>query len=197
MIIIGVYGGSGSGKTTVTKLLHNKIENSFVLDLDKFMHYYTNIHKNELINKLGLEKIDFELEYLLNYCTKSINSINIWVQTIEKDIKKEILNSIENIRNTENTVNAIIIDWVFLPLLNDLFLKIDYTICVKCDFDKRYIRLKKRLEQNGKLNNWKEQDLLNRLTYTALDEYGYSSTYTLTNNSSLEQLQNSIENLTF
>lgn len=191
MVLIGVYGGSGTGKSTATEMINKKLKNSFKINVDQFMHYYTDIRKDEIIDKLGLNKKDLELEYVLNYCGKSLDSVKKWIKVIEKDIEKEVL---EVIKIQEGKVDAIIIDWAFLPLI-PLFEQCDFTISINCDLNEKYNRLKKRLENSNKISKWDEENLLYRLKNSALDEFGYTATYKISNNGTLEDLEKNIDSI--
>lgn len=187
MILIGVTGGSGSGKSTVTNFLKEKIPDCITINLDEYMRIYCNEHKEEIISKLDL---NIGKEHWSTYLVNNYEDIKKWVNIIEKDVEKDIR---KIILENEKSFKVIILDWAFLSLL-PIYDECDFSILVKCDLNTKLDRLKKRLEKNDKLEKWSHV-LLDRLKNTALDEFGHSATYVVSNDGTLEDLENNIDNI--
>lgn len=187
MILIGITGGSGTGKSTATKLLKQKISNCKIINLDEYMRRYCNEHREDIISKLDL---NIGNDHWSTHLVKKYEDIKKWVSIIEKDIETCVRNIIlEN----NNLVQTIILDWAFLSLL-PIYNECDFTILVKCDLDTKLNRLTKRLEENSKLDKWNHA-LIERLRNTALDEFGHTATHIISNNGTLNDLENNIHNI--
>lgn len=188
MKIIGVYGGSGSGKSTTTKLLHEKIDNSAIIDMDTFMHKNYNKHKEEILRALNVSEEPgvWWYNYLsVNFETKKV-AIEIIKEDMEIDFKRAIM---------ENSMyDTCIADWAFLPLLG-IMSNCDFTIAVSTEYDTKYRRLYERLIQEGKTDHWPRSAFVNRLRNSTLDEFGYKPNYCLHNNGSLQDLSNGIDEI--
>ena len=187
MILIGITGGSGTGKSTATKMLKQKISNCKIINLDEYMRRYCNEHREDIISKLDL---NIGNDHWSTHLVKKYEDIKKWVSIIEKDIETCVRNIIlEN----NNSVQTIILDWAFLSLL-PIYNECDFTILVKCDLDTKLNRLTKRLEENSKLDKWNHA-LIERLRNTALDEFGHTATHIISNNGTLNDLENNIHNI--
>ena len=186
MMLIGITGGSGTGKSTVTNLLKERISDCVTINLDDYMRKYWEEYKEKIISKLNLK---IETEFWHAYLIKDIDTVKKWASIIEKDIEKSIRNEILENRNAK----VIILDWAFLPLF-PIYNECNFSIFVKCDLDTKLNRLTKRLEKKGTLGRWNVKSLLDRLNKTALDEWGYSATYTINNGGTLEDLEQNINN---
>ena len=185
MMIIGVTGGSGTGKSTVTSLLKEKLCDCVTINFDEYMRKYCNEHREEIISKLNLE---IGGEHWSTHLVNNYEDIEKWVGIIENDIEKSVRNIISE---NKNVANVIILDWAFLPLL-PIYNECDFSIMVNCDLDIKLNRLIKRLEKNSKLDKWNEV-LLERLKNTALDEFGHFATYIVSNNGTLDDLEHGID----
>lgn len=185
MVLIGITGGSGTGKSTVTNLLKEKISDCITINLDEFMRKHCNDRREEIISKLNLH---IGNDHWSTHLVNSYEDIRNWVSIVESDIEKSVRNIIlEN----KDSVKVIILDWAFLALL-PIYNECDFSILVKCDLDTKLDRLTKRLEKNSKLDKW-NHSLLERLNNTALDEFGHSATYLISNNGTLDDLKNNVE----
>ena len=187
MMLIGVTGGSGSGKSTVTNMLKEKISNCMTINLDEYMRKYCNEHRKEIISRLNL---NFEDNHWSTGLVNNYEDIKNWVSIIENDIEKSIRNIILENQDSEK---IIILDWAFLSLL-PIYNECDFSILVKCDLHTKLDRLTERLEKNNKLEKW-NYVLLDRLKNTALDEYGHSATYIISNNGTLNELDKNINGI--
>lgn len=184
MKLIGVFGGSGSGKSTVTRLLNENLYNSLVINIDTYMRQYMIENKEKLISKMNYKIKD---KYWTTYFFQDYKEITQWVNMIEPHMQT-VLEKI--ISENENYVDFIILDWMFLPII-PLWNKCDFSICVKCDENIKLNRLIKRLEKENRLEKWKDS-LLNRMHSTSLDEFGHMANYTIFNNGTPEDLQYSV-----
>lgn len=185
MKIIGVFGGSGCGKTTATKMLERKIDNSVVFALDAFMHKHWDEHKKEILDTLNVEESGDVWWY--NYIMENIenvkNAVNIIRPEIERDLEKFIMEKHE--------YDTIIIDWVFLPLIS-AFDTCDFTISISCDLETKIKRLSNRLDANNKLAKWPKDSLLSRIKNSSLNELGYKAKYNIQNTETLNDLSNNL-----
>ncbi len=185
MKIIGVFGGSGCGKTTATKMLERKIDNSVVFALDAFMHKHWDEHKKEILDTLNVEESGDVWWY--NYIMQNIenvkNAVNIIRPEIERDLEKFIMEKHE--------YDTIIIDWVFLPLIS-AFDTCDFTISISCDLETKIKRLSNRLDANNKLAKWPKDSLLSRIKNSSLNELGYKAKYNIQNTETLNDLSNNL-----
>lgn len=186
-MLIGVTGGSGSGKSTVTNFLKEKIPNCIAINLDEFMRKHCNEHREEIISKLDL---NIGNDHWSTHLVNNYEDIKKWVGIIEKDIEKSIRKII--LENKENDKN-IILDWAFLSLL-PIYDECGFSVLVKCDLNTKLERLTERLEKHSKLDKWNHV-LTQRLKNTALDEFGHSATYIISNNGTLEELEQNIDGI--
>lgn len=196
MKIIGVTGGCGAGKSTVSKRLEEILPNSLLIKADVFMLEESDKLENDILKSIGREKD--ENVYSFNYYHESLENIKTWVSVIEKDVIEQI----ENIIKTEkDKKDYIIIDWVFLPLCK-IFKECDYTVCIKAESGKRLERLINRLkdrtiykEFNGSYWSYKPEILEKRVKYTALNDFGYKSNYEISNEGNLDVLYGKVDKI--
>lgn len=180
--IIGIFGGSGSGKTTATKILNEKIKNSTVLFLDPFMHQHWEEHKKEILDALNVKE-DKNI-WWRNYITKSAETIKQSIDFINLEIEQDIKNFISE--NQKHDI--IIIDWAFIPYIS-LFNDCDFTICIDADPETKINRLSSRLEDNNRLQKWPKEALLGRINNTTLNKFGYNAKYNIENDGTIEDLR--------
>lgn len=173
MKLIGVYGGSGAGKSTTSKLLNQLIDNSVIIPLDPFMHQYIGEHTDTLCQKLGINE---RPKHFLTYMAQKTGSNKFWVDEIKEDIEKDTWDIIDCYPDED----YIILDWAFLAYSN-LFNECDYTILVKGEEELKYRRLRARLEKDGQSNRWGEQELRVRIQNSEIDCQGPTPDYTLFN----------------
>ena len=188
MKIIGIYGGSGTGKTTATKMLHKKIDNSLIISLDPYMKKYWEKYKKEILNTLNVkENVD---KMWHKYIVSSIDNVKKTMNIIESDMEKDIKISIME----HQECDVIIIDWAFLPLIPS-FSNCDFCISINSDLEIRVKRLCARLEANSRLQNWTKDALLDRLNKSDLQKLGYTSKYSIQNNGTLEELSHNLNEI--
>ena len=195
MKIIGVFGGSGTGKSTVSKMINNKIQNSVILNVDKYMHKEWNNKREEILDALKIEGTDRN-KYICNHIAQSVETNKIAVKIIEEKVYSEVMEEIDDLKDK---YEYIIIDWYAIPITK-LYDVCDYTICVYADYEKRLERLTKRLKDTnvygyGDRSFWSyEQDAIEkRVKITAYNEYGYTADFMIENNLGLKEIEEQVD----
>lgn len=194
MKIIGISGGSGAGKSTVSEKLAETLPNSIRINGDFFMHQESKRLEKQIFKKLGIQKEKEVFSY--NYYFESFDNVKVWVETI----KESVITKAQNLIDKEyKDKDYIIFDWVFLPM-SDYFKECDYTICIKTDYEKRLVRLTKRLQDKTIYNDgdrsfwaYKPGIIENRLKYTELNKLIYEPECELENNGNLEILEKKVK----
>ena len=186
MKIIGISGASGTGKSTVSKLLLKYLPNSLLINGDLYMMEQLQIQDEKIFKKLKIKKE--KGVFSSNYIFQSFENQNTTIKVIENAVIKSIK---EQIKKEGKNKDYIIIDWLFLPLC-----------CVTAEYDIRLERLTKRLKNETihkigtKLfERYKDGIIENRVKFTALNEYGYNSTFEIENNDNETILENKVKNL--
>lgn len=195
MKIIGVSGGSGAGKSTVSRGLAKVLPNSLFIDVDPFFREVTDELEEKIFKRINVKKEDNVLNY--NYFFESLEAMNVWIDVIKDKVSQKIEEAVE--MESKNK-DYIIVDWCYLPMC-DYFEKCDYTLCVKADEKLRYTRLSNRMkaidgysiEKGPSFWEYKQSSFENRVKFSAINDYGYKSQYEIVNGGTLEDLQNSIE----
>lgn len=149
-MMIGICGKQGSGKSTLTKLLLDKYNNSIYIDIDKIGHsIYTNeivkknIRKhfgndiiiNNEVNRKLLGKIVFNNEEQMNILT---NITWPYMEELIDDIIKQ------------NPNKLIILDWLLLPKTK-YFRSCDIKILLDIPYE---IRKKRVIERDNITNEY-------------------------------------------
>ncbi len=193
-MIIGVFGGSGCGKSTISRILADRLPNSLLINGDIFMHAISKQLEKEILKKINVVKEEKVFSY--NYYLDSFYNVKMWVKTIEDkvitDIQKEIHMKGKN-------KDYIIIDWVFLPMC-EWSKECDKLICVTANYGLKYDRLSNRLKDKSLYNEgdrsfWSYKDgvIEKRLEYTSLNEWGYKYDYEICNDGELDELYKNIQ----
>ena len=195
-MIIGISGGRGAGKSTISQLLVNYLPNSKLIIGDSYMHTYSKILEKDIFKKLGIEKNPNIFSY--NYYFDNEKNRNIWINTIEKDVINEIENEI-TVNEDISTNHYIIIDWCFLPLC-DFFKRCDFNICIDTRFDIREKRLMNRLlnksdKTDTSVDLYTPEGLRKSIMYTDLSKDGFKFDYYINNNSTIEVLNDNVKEL--
>lgn len=114
-MIICICGKSGSGKSTIAKLISKKISNSIHVDIDKIGHQSHNNKnvKNELINTFG-EVILTDNNIDRKKLGKIVFSNKIEMKKLENITWNYMEQEIDKIINS-NKDKVIILDWLLLP----------------------------------------------------------------------------------
>ena len=160
-IIIGITGGSASGKTYITNLLVSKLNYKVLsISLDNFYKPYTK----EQLELIKNNTFNFDNPLLINY-NKLINIINNIKQG--KDIKIPIYcyktTSIINYKFIKNIeFKVIIIEGLFLFNNKELFNLLDIKLFIDTTSE---IRFKRRLERDNNIRNRDNMNLQHHLDY--------------------------------
>lgn len=195
-MIIAVSGGSGVGKSTLSRKLAEVLPNSLLINGDIFMHGRSKEFEEEILKNIWRKKDSNIFSY--NYYLESFENTKIWVKTIEKFVISDIE---ETIKQESKDKEYVIVDWVFLPLC-EWFENCDTSICVTSNYDTRLVRLTKRLQDKSIYNegdrsfwSYKPGIIEKRLDYTTLNERGYVSKYYISNDGDIKTLDENIEKL--
>lgn len=197
MKIIGVFGGSGTGKSTTSKMISTKIKNSIIINVDKYMHEEFDNQRELILDVLKIQGTDRN-KYICNHTVQSLEVNKIAIGIMEEKVYSKVLNEINLI---EDKYDYIIMDWYAIPLTR-LYNICDYTVCVYADYDKRLNRLTNRLKDvniygHGDRSYWSyEQDAIEkRVKITALDDYGYKADFLIENNSNIVDMEAKVDNI--
>lgn len=190
-MIIGLTGGSGSGKSTVAEIL--KQHNMLIIDCDKIAHEIIlkgNDAYIELINIFGENILDsskqIDRKKLGNIVFKDKGKLNLLNECTHKHIVNKVKEIIkENLNNKD--INAIVID---APLLIEANLHtiVDEVWAVYADTDIRIQRLIKR--DNITLEQAKER-LQSQMSWVEMVTYVDTIIY----NNNLDDMKKQIESI--
>ena len=160
MLIIGIAGGTGSGKTTVVRniLKHLNTENVLVVSQDNYYkdHNDLSFDEREKINFDHPRSIDFELltEHVRNLKDREI---------VEQPVYSFITHSRTDETMITHPKNVIIVEGILVltdPSLRELF---DLKIFVHADSDERLIR---RIQRDISERGRDLEEVLNRYRTT-------------------------------
>lgn len=193
MKIIGIYGGSGAGKSTVTKELAQVLPNCMYISPGRYVREATECLQNTMFSRMGVSSVDPSISKS-NYIFSSCESMNTWIDVIKSQV---IANIEKNIEENGAGKEYVIVDWCFLPMC-DFYKKCDYTLCVKTDYNIRYDRLSNRMKnvdnfsilRGSPFSDYSKESFENRLKFSALEDYGYKAQYEFVNNGTIESLNN-------
>ena len=199
MKIIGVSGGSGSGKSTVAKRLASILPDAELIGVDKFMRKVTVEKESEILKVMGIKYTEGEYShnyYVNEYYFRSFDDVKIWFNTIKEPVNNMIEEAIKRCTDKE----YVVVDWLYLSVC-DFYSKCNYTLFVKTDKDITENRLRERLKNKSmyKKNNdgsysvYKTWAIENRVKYTSLDKFGYKSQYQITNNGDFSSLYKKVD----
>lgn len=160
MLIIGIAGGTGSGKTTVVRniLKHLNTENVLVVSQDNYYkdHNELSLEERQKINFDHPRSIDFEL--LTEHVMKLKNG-----EIIEQPVYSFITHSRTDETLVTHPKNVIIVEGILVltnPELRELF---DVKIFVHADSDERLIR---RIQRDITERGRDLEEVLNRYRTT-------------------------------
>ncbi|KAA1246441.1 uridine kinase [Aquimarina sp. RZ0] len=148
MLIIGIAGGTGCGKTTVVNQIINELPENEVCIISQDSYYKDTSHltyeERTKINFDHPQSIDFEL---LGDHLKSLKNGEI--------IKQPVYSFVEHNRTTETIITApskvLIVEGILIltnPTIRDMF---DIKVYVHADSDERLIRrLKRDIAERGR-----------------------------------------------
>lgn len=193
-MIIGIYGGSGCGKSTISRNLAERLPNSLLINGDIFMHARSRELEKKILENINTVKEENVFSY--NYYLDTFENVKMWVKTIEDKVIGDIQ---QEIHKKGQDKDYIIVDWVFLPLCN-WSKECDEMICVTSNYNLKYKRLTNRLKDKSIYNEgdrsfWSYKDgiIEKRLEYTALNEWGFNSTINICNDGGIDELYKNIE----
>lgn len=159
-MIIGIAGGTGSGKTTVAKKIKEKIKDKHTVVMMQQDSYYKDhsdipFEEREKINYDHPNSIDMEL--LIKHLKALING-----STVEIPIYDFKTHTRKNITRRENPGDIVIIEGILIFTNKELRELFDYKIFVDTPDDIRFIRRLKRdlTERNRTVNSVIEQYLM-------------------------------------
>lgn len=190
-MIIGLTGGSGSGKSTVAEIL--KQHNMLIIDCDKIAHEIIlkgNDAYIELINIFGENILDsskqIDRKKLGNIVFKDKGKLNLLNECTHKHIVNKVKEVIKENSNNKD-INAIVID---APLLIEANLNtiVDEVWAVYADTDIRIQRLIKR--DNITLEQAKER-LQSQMSWVEMVTYADTIIY----NNNLDDMKKQIESI--
>ncbi|NLM12928.1 MAG: dephospho-CoA kinase [Epulopiscium sp.] len=149
MKVIGLTGGSGSGKSTVVFLL-SQLTKVYIIDADKIGHqiilkgkpaYYDIIQHfgREILNEEG----EVNRKRLGEIVFSDKDSLNILNKITHPRIREEIIKTIKQIKQSSSSYNYIVIDAALLIEV-ELHKIVDEVWAVYADEEKRIQRIMKR-----------------------------------------------------
>jgi len=155
-IIIGIAGGSGSGKTTVVKRIMEQLTHSEIAVISQDHYYRDNADvpetERQLINFDHPDAIDFEL------LVQHLRHIKAG-QTIEEPVYDYISSTRGNQTITVNPRHVVIVEGILLFTDRQVLELCDIKVFVDADADDRLMRIIKRdMAERGR----KVEDVLNR-----------------------------------
>lgn len=157
--IIGIFGSSGSGKSTTANILGELLNDSYIFHMDNLMHHYIEKYKSEFLEEENGNK---NLEDITSFIAQH-NLFKKCLDTIKTDIENDTYDLIQK-KKKDGKTSYIILDWAALPSTS-LYQICDVTIHVICDKDVQLKRLRARLEKDKKLSYWKEEELEQRINH--------------------------------
>lgn len=197
MKIVGISGGSGAGKSTVSRGLAKRLPNAVFIDVDPFFREATEKLEEEIFKRIGMVREEGEINQ--NYFFASQEAMNGWIEVIKDYVSNRIEEAVTKLGEGKDFV---IVDWCYLPMC-DYFFNCDLTLCIKADYQTRYERLANRMKaiksytvQHGpSFYEYGEEAFSNRVKYSAIDDFGYQSDYVIKNDSDMESLNQTINKI--
>lgn len=160
MLVIGIAGGTGSGKTTVVNNILQKIDAEEVNVLSQDNYYHDNQHlslsEREGLNYDHPKSIDFEL---LRRHIKALKN--------GKNIEQPIYSFVTHSRTGEYTIikpkNVLIVEGILVLTDTELLKEFDLKVFVHADSDERLIR---RIRRDTKERGRNLEEILHRYQTT-------------------------------
>lgn len=138
-MIIGVSGKSGSGKSSVARYIANKLK-YYYLDIDELSKNIRSEYKDEIIELVDMDVIDNE-----EIDTKKLGNILFNDKELMKKYNLFIYSKqLTKINSYISKYKNLVIDSMFLPLMEEIFSQIDLNILVVIDENLRMERVIKR-----------------------------------------------------
>lgn len=160
MLVVGITGGSGAGKTTVVRKIIERLPKSSVALLSQDNYYRDNGHlpmkERHQLNFDHPSSIEFELliEHLVNL--KAGNTINMPVYSYFTYVR---LNDVVPIQPCE----VIIVDGILIMTSQKLRSLLDIKVFVDADADDRLMR---RLQRDVLERGYSVESVLHKYEYT-------------------------------
>ncbi|WP_417428821.1 uridine kinase [Halpernia sp.] len=148
MLVIGIAGGTGSGKTTVVNKILQQLNAEGVNVLSQDNYYYDNQHltlsEREMLNYDHPKSIDFEL--LLNHVRSLKNN-----KAIEQPVYSFVTHSRSGDFVSIEPKNVLIVEGILVLTNPELLKEYDLKVFVHADSDERLIRrIRRDTQERGR-----------------------------------------------
>ncbi len=144
MLVIGIAGGTGSGKTTVVNNILQQLnaEGVNVLSQDNYYHdnHHLSLQEREALNYDHPKSIDFEL------LTKHVKTLKKG-ESIEQPLYSFVTHSRTGDYVTVEPKNVLIVEGILVLTNPELLKEFDLKVFVHADSDERLIRRIRRYTQ--------------------------------------------------
>lgn len=187
-LIIGITGGIGTGKTTVSKYLEDK--GYYVINADqiaKDLLTNNNIIKDKIIKEFGANSY-VNNQYNTSYISNIVFNNTKKLSRLNQIVHPAVLNQIINLIDTAMQKNIKII-FIDIALLFELNLEegVDYILTITAKEDIRIDRVIKR-------SNLPIEEIKRRINnQISVEEAVQNSDFVIENNDTIEKLYNSVD----
>lgn len=187
-LIIGITGGIGTGKTTVSKYLEDK--GYYVINADqiaKDLLTNNNIIKDKIIKEFGANSY-VNNQYNTSYISNIVFNNTKKLSRLNQIVHPAVLNQIINLIDTAMQKNIKII-FIDIALLFELNLEegVDYILTITAKEDIRIDRVIKR-------SNLPIEEIKRRINnQIRVEEAVQNSDFVIENNDTIEKLYNSVD----
>ena len=187
-LIIGITGGIGTGKTTVSKYLEDK--GYYVINADqiaKDLLTNNNIIKEKIIKEFGANSY-VNNQYNTSYISNIVFNNTKKLSRLNQIVHPAVLNQIINLIDTAMQKNIKII-FIDIALLFELNLEegVDYILTITAKEDIRIDRVIKR-------SNLPIEEIKRRINnQISVEEAVQNSDFVIENNDTIEKLYNSVD----
>ena len=148
MLVIGIAGGTGSGKTTVVNNILQQLnaEGVNVLSQDNYYHdnHHLSLQEREALNYDHPKSIDFEL------ITKHVKALKKG-ESIEQPLYSFVTHSRTGDYVTVEPKNVLIVEGILVLTNQELLKEFDLKVFVHADSDERLIRrIRRDTQERGR-----------------------------------------------
>ena len=148
MLVIGIAGGTGSGKTTVVNNILQQLnaEGVNVLSQDNYYHdnHHLSLQEREALNYDHPKSIDFEL------LTKHVKALKKG-ESIEQPLYSFVTHSRTGDYVTVEPKNVLIVEGILVLTNQELLKEFDLKVFVHADSDERLIRrIRRDTQERGR-----------------------------------------------
>ena len=148
MLVIGIAGGTGSGKTTVVNNILQQLnaEGVNVLSQDNYYHdnHHLSLQEREALNYDHPKSIDFEL------LTKQVKALKKG-ESIEQPLYSFVTHSRTGDYVTVEPKNVLIVEGILVLTNQELLKEFDLKVFVHADSDERLIRrIRRDTQERGR-----------------------------------------------